>query len=121
MLDFRLPGKVNLIIEIIVVVPEVLAIDSIANTEEESPILQIGLINEPDAKVEPVTAIVVLLPTDISVEVGNDFGCSFPIVKGESSDNLFLERKILNRNSADEILVVGGEEDALNADDLGLL
>src|SRR5271155_6265759 len=86
MLWLRFLGEVDLVVHAIVVIPVILSIDAVPNTEEHGLVLQVCQINQLDAEVEAVTPIVLPSP-NIVVVISDDLGGSLPIVKRKSGDD----------------------------------
>jgi hypothetical protein len=96
-----------LVIEGPVIVPELLTVDVVAHAEEQCLRLEIGLVCEFDAKVEVVEVVMRTFPADIVVVVRHDLGSGLPVIEGEADYNRLMESKILDRDIAHKVLVVG--------------
>jgi len=92
----------------------------VTNTQQQCLVLQVGLVRKADVEGEAVVAIMRVLLANIVVVLGHDFRGRLPVVEGEASSNVLLERDVCNSNGTDECLCVGGQVDLLDADGLVL-
>lgn len=102
--------EINLIVHSVVVVPELLTVDIVANTNEHSLAVQVDLIIQLDFERKPVMSIVSMLPTNIMAEYRDYFGRSPPVIKRETSSHVFVEGKVSHSHGANQNLLIGRQK-----------
>jgi len=103
-------GKVDLVVQVVIAVPEFLAGNIVTDTKKEGLVLQIGLVNETDRKVEPVVTIVCILLANVVAEFCRNLRSGLPVVQGETSGNSLGKGNVGNGDLTNQRLVVRGED-----------
>lgn len=106
--------EVDLVVEVIVAVPELLSVDVISHAKQQRLRLKIGLVSQLDVEIETVVTVAELLLSHVVVVLCNDFRRGLPVVERKSGDDVLLERDVSTSDRANERLVVRGQEDSLD-------
>ena len=107
--------KVDLVVDVVVVVPVFLPVDVVTHAEEHGFVLQVGQVFELDGEVESIVPVVDRFPSNVVVEFGHDLGCRLPVVEREACHHCLMESQVSYCNGAEQLLVVRREADFLDS------
>lgn len=93
-LSFGLFREIHLIVDGVVVVPVILAIHAVLDTEIHRLVLEFCLVFELDTESEEITAMNCLLFAHIIDVLCYDFRSRFPVVKSEACNDQLVESEI---------------------------
>jgi hypothetical protein len=93
--------EIDLEVHAIIVVPVLLAIDIVANADEESLVLEVGLVVQFDVERKPIGPIMGMFAADIVAENCTHFRDGSPIIKGKAGSHMLVVRQVCHSNRTD--------------------